>query len=398
MVQLELFKHIDENQMSNKELEVCGDDYSFLRQTSIPVLLNVKKTVKIVDLFCGCGGMSLGILEACRYLDLNFEIAFAVDNDVLTTDCFKTNFSHFISDKNNVKTEDIRNFFKLPLGSDFSDEEKVLAKSIGKIDILIGGPPCQGHSDLNNSTRRNDPKNELYLYMARAAEVLKPNHVIIENVTGAIHDKNQVVQKTANFLSYLGYQFSYIGNINLVRIGVPQYRKRLLLIASKKTQSNIAALEKKYVTEERDLKWAIGDLIDIDVKTFIDMPSNPSADNKKRISFLFEKNIFDLPDEQRPPCHRYKKHTYKSIYGRLRWEFPAPTITSGFYSMCMGRYVHPERQRTLTGHEAARIQFFPDYFDFTPAKRRTSLATIIGNAVPPKMSYVIAREILQYDI
>lgn len=398
MVQLKLFKQADEVQIFNKELEMLGNDYSFLRQTSLPILLNKKNTVRTVDLFCGCGGMSLGLLEACRYLGFNFEVAFAVDNDLLATDCFKTNFSPFILDENNVRTEDIRNFFKLPLGSDFSVEEENLAKNIGKVDILIGGPPCQGHSDLNNSTRRNDPKNELYLYMARAAEVFKPNHVIIENVTGAIHDKNQVVQRTANFLSYLGYHFSYIGNINLVRIGVAQYRKRLLLIASKKPLLNIPVLEKKYATEERNLKWAIEDLIDIDVKTFIDMPSNPSADNKKRINFLFEKNIFDLPDEQRPPCHRDRKHTYKSIYGRLRWEFPAPTITSGFYSMCMGRYVHPERQRTLTGHEAARIQFFPDYFDFTPAKKRTSLATVIGNAVPPKMSYVIARELLQYDI
>lgn len=96
--------------------------------------------------------------------------------------------------------------------------------------------------------------------------------------------------------------------------------------------------------------------------TLMDMPSKPSKDNLKRIDYLFENNIYDLPNEQRPPCHQKGNHTYKSIYGRLHWDEPSQTITSGFYSMCMGRYVHPQLPRTLTAHEAARLQFFPDYF------------------------------------
>lgn len=78
-----------------------------------------------------------------------------------------------------------------------------------------------------------------------------------------------------------------------------------------------------------------------------------------------------------------------SIYGRLHWDRPAPTITRGFYCMCMGRYVHPSQRRTLTAHEAARLQFFPDWFDFSPAGSRTKLAIMIGNAVPPKIGFAL---------
>src|SRR5690606_5320498 len=84
--------------------------------------------------------------------------------------------------------------------------------------------------------------------------------------------------------------------------------------------------------------------------------------NKKRIDYLFENNLWDLPDSQRPDCHKEKSHSYKSCYGRLRWDKPAQTLTSGFGSMGQGRYVHPLQRRVITPHEAARIQGFPDFF------------------------------------
>ena len=83
-----------------------------------------------------------------------------------------------------------------------------------------------------------------------------------------------------------------------------------------------------------------------------------------------------------------------SVYGRLSWDKPAQTVTRGFYSMCMGRYVHPSQRRTLTAREAARLQFFPDFFDFSGANTRTAIATLIGNAVPPKLIYPFVRELI----
>ncbi len=109
---------------------------------------------------------------------------------------------------------------------------------------------------------------------------------------------------------------------------------------------------------------------------------------------MFDHDLFDLPNELRPPCHRNKSHTYNSIYGRLKWDNAAQTLTSGFYSTSMGRYVHPSELRTLTAHEAARIQGFPDFYSFDEAKKRTNLAKILGNAVPPKLSYACFMELL----
>jgi DNA (cytosine-5)-methyltransferase 1 len=103
------------------------------------------------------------------------------------------------------------------------------------------------------------------------------------------------------------------------------------------------------------------------------------------MKYLLDRGEYDLPNELRPPCHQ-GDHSYKSMYGRLKWDEPAQTITSGFGSIGQGRYMHPERARALTAHEAARIQGFPDYFDFSSCPTRSALATMIGNAVPPALA------------
>jgi DNA (cytosine-5)-methyltransferase 1 len=108
---------------------------------------------------------------------------------------------------------------------------------------------------------------------------------------------------------------------------------------------------------------------------------------------LLDHDLYDLPNKERPECHR-DNHSYKSMYGRLNWELPAQTITSGFGSIGQGRYMHPSRTRALTAHEAARLQGFPDYFDFSAVARRADLATMIGNAVPPALAREIVAELI----
>jgi DNA (cytosine-5)-methyltransferase 1 len=124
-------------------------------------------------------------------------------------------------------------------------------------------------------------------------------------------------------------------------------------------------------------------------------PAKMTVENARRVRYLFENNVYDLPDEVRPPCHRDKEHTYQSVYGRLRWNAPAQTITSGFGSMGQGRYIHPRRRRLITPHEAARIQGFPDFFDFSPAGGVTSLRKMIGNAVPPPLMIALFGALLE---
>lgn len=119
-----------------------------------------------------------------------------------------------------------------------------------------------------------------------------------------------------------------------------------------------------------------------------------SGENISRIAHLFSRNVYDLPNELRPPCHRDKAHSYASMYGRMRPDAPAQTITSGFGSMGQGRFVHPTRPRMITAREAARIQGFPDYFSFEPSSSRTALHEMIANAVPPALSAAIVSAIL----
>ena len=112
------------------------------------------------------------------------------------------------------------------------------------------------------------------------------------------------------------------------------------------------------------------------------MPSTPSPTNADRMRWLIEHGEFDLPNGRRPRCH-HNEHSYVSMYGRLRWDAPAQTITTGYGSMGQGRYVHPGKARTLTPHEAARLQTIPDFFDLGASNKRSTWAHVVGNAVPP---------------
>jgi DNA (cytosine-5)-methyltransferase 1 len=120
-----------------------------------------------------------------------------------------------------------------------------------------------------------------------------------------------------------------------------------------------------------------------------------TQENQRRVKYLFRKDVHDLPNRLRPPCHRDKDHSYVSMYGRMHWDKPAQTITGGFGSMGQGRFVHPTRPRTLTAHEAARLQGFPDFFDFSSVKGVTALREMIGNAVPPQLTALLVSQLLE---
>lgn len=377
----------------NNALELRGCDYSYLRSKTNPMKVSPlcdEKKLRIVDLFAGCGGISLGVLEAIQANGYTGEIAAAVEWEKAALDCYIKNFDPTLS-----YCRDITEILDGEIDSPLTQQEQDFRNVCGKVDILVGGPPCQGHSDLNNFSRRDDPKNSLYLRMARAAEVLNPRWIFIENVVGVVNDKQQVVQKTIDSLSRQGYAIE-TGVLDCTKIGLAQTRKRFILIASKiDSLPKIDDIQRKYTTVKRDLAWAMQDLEGKAMAdNLLNQPSKPSKDNLARMKYMFDNGLYDLPNELRPACHRNKKHSYNSIYGRLKWDEPSQTLTSGFYSTSMGRYVHPSEQRTLTAHEAARIQGFPDFFNFLPAKSRTALAQIIGNAVPPKLSFVCFKEMI----
>jgi DNA (cytosine-5)-methyltransferase 1 len=326
--------------------------------------------------------MTVGLAEAAHRFGRRMRVRLAVDSDERVLDIYRANFP-----RANARVGDIARMFDGTLGESPTRDERELARSVETVHILMGGPPCQGHSDLNNHTRRNDPKNRLYLAMARAAEVLKPYVVIIENVPAVAHDKSDVVNLTIDTLEAAGYEVD-ARPVDFGSVGVPQRRKRFLLVASRvrfiDPASALSTLSQRLKGHRyRTVRWAIGDLAGTDVDTLFDNASSPNAANLRRMAFLFKHNLYDLPNTERPKCHSDGAHSYKSVYGRLKWHEPAQTITTGFGCMGQGRYVHPTAMRTITPHEAARLQTFPDWFVFGRTTKRGVLAKAIGNAVPP---------------
>jgi DNA (cytosine-5)-methyltransferase 1 len=282
-----------------------------------------------------------------------------------------------------------------------SRAERRLKRQVGRVDMVVAGPPCQGHSTLNNSSRNNDPRNGLYYCLARFAKLFNPRVLLIENVPAVLADRGQVVQRTHRALIALGYEVT-AGVVDLVELGVPQTRRRHVLLAVLKNQggstviSSLNRMVGRYSMERRSVLWAIHDLEDRIGADPMLTPAQLKEITRQRVEFLFDNDQYDLPDSERPDCHRIKDHSYHAVYGRMRPNEPAPTLTGGWDTVGRGRFVHPTRRRTLTPREAARLQFIPDFFDFSPAvDARRDLVEMIGNAVPPKLSYVLTLETLR---
>jgi DNA (cytosine-5)-methyltransferase 1 len=264
---------------------------------------------------------------------------------------------------------------------------------------VMGGPPCQGHSNLNNHTRRQDPKNQLYARMARFAEVVGPDHVIIENVPGVKQDRGGVMDLTCEALRKNGYAV-HSALLKAEHFGVAQTRHRMFVVASRVGPLRYAPLttllSRHQVGRPRDVLWAIGDLVDSTADSGFNRIGISKPKTQRRIEWYFRSENserYELPNEQRPECH-HKPHSYVSVYGRMRPDQPAPTITTGFMVMGQGRFVHPTRPRTLTPHEGARVQFLPDWLEFPEDLLRQDYRLLIGNAVPPKLTYAVGVQLL----
>jgi DNA (cytosine-5)-methyltransferase 1 len=140
------------------------------------------------------------------------------------------------------------------------------------------------------------------------------------------------------------------------------------------------------------VSWALEELLDRDEGSVMTESPLVSDANRARIDHLHDNDLYDLPNEHRPDCHQAGT-TYKAVYGRMHWDAPAPTLTTGFMTAGRGRYVHPLRRRTLVPREAARLQGFPDTYRFeTPTGElgRGAVAKGIGDAVPSILGYAAA--------
>ena len=340
-------------------------------------------TYGVVDLFCGVGGLTCGLEKA----GLNVVAGYDLDATCEYTYSHNNHAKFIHKNIQDVTGLDIKRLLR---GYD--------------VKILAGCAPCQPFSrhqkDKHNRKKHKDWK--LLYQFARLVEEAKPHVVSMENVPELEDEQvfKDFVKKLADLKYYVTYQV-----VNAADYGVPQRRKRLLLLASKKKKiSFIKPTHRKAVT----VKEIIGDL------PHISAGQKNNNDNLHIAAALSKKNIErikhskpggtwrDWPETLRLECHKKDTgKTYASVYGRMRWDDVAPTITTQFIGYGTGRFGHPEQNRALTLREGAMLQTFPQNYSFVPEGDEVSLKKVarhIGNAVPPRLGEVIGLSIVRaYD-
>ena len=344
--------------------------------------MNNARRTKIVDLFCGCGGLSRGFEKA------GFEICAAID---MWEDAIRT-YNHN-NPSHPAVCEDIHNWT-----NEFLDQLNAHHDIIG----VIGGPPCQGYSTVGTRDV-NDPRNHLYLQYCRVVEHLRPDFFLIENVKGLTTlGKGAFKDDIIHRFSALGYHVKY-KILNAADYGVPQNRYRVFFVGMKNDSfdfEEIPTTDHIITTKE-----AIGDLPKLVgaecIETYNQPPQTPyermirngssrlmnhegtnhSEQTRHIISLIKDGGkIRDLPEEY------WHIRKYNKAFERMGSNRPSNTVDTGHRN-----YFHYEQNRIPSVRENARLQSFPDTFEFLGSK--TSQYKQVGNAVPPLLAYAIATEI-----
>lgn len=363
---------------------------------------------RFADIFSGGGGMSLGLLNA------GFVEVIAAD----FWDIAKINYTsyHRFNETQFHQIDMYQNVDKEFITKELLDK---------KIDLLVGGPPCQGFSTLGKR-EGEDTRNQLVESYLRMAMIVKPKMIIMENVPAIQSMKHSSGVKYPEYAKKLLSDHGYYAETIFIegsQVGLAQTRKRLFLVAIKKDQ--VIQLEN------------YADILNCTVKklapsnsystlrdTIYDLPRIEDGEGQDEFEhngkLIFNHNVFkyqaetlarikavpyggglqDIPDELLSNhLIKMKSGGYgsggfvKNLYGRLEWDKPAGTIVAGIKKITGGRFFHPENDRLLTVREAARLQSFPD--DYKILGSLTEQYTIVGNAVPPKFSEFIGKVLIE---
>ncbi len=392
----------------------------FLIKFYQPKKIKNKKKFSIVDFFCGAGGLSYGFSQE------NFNIVLANDND---PDCIETyKFNHPDIDKNKVILEDIKIIIK--------KIDKIIKN---KVDVVVGGPPCQGFSNVNQQRIIDDPRNNLYKYFIQAIKKINPKIVVMENVKGMYPYAQQIKQDFK--------KISYTSDYDLLvsdQFGVAQKRPRLFFIGIRDDFAKAKKISVGQIFEDiknnnksvkkhilKDALKYIKPLVSPRVKNITEIDDNNTGkkisinsfqgnensylkliNQNRKIDFIFNHKaryasdvnyeIFSKLGQGEDGTskkiehifpYKHRNHIFKDKYFRLNENKPSRTITAHLRMDCLS-HIHPTQVRTITPREAARIQSFPDDYFFLGPYLKTYMQ--IGNAVPPVMAKHIAKVIKKY--
>jgi DNA (cytosine-5)-methyltransferase 1 len=327
-----------------------------------------------VDLFSGCGGLTLGLRRA------GYRVLAAIDADELAAETYKLN-----NPRTKLLVSDIKKVDPAAL------MEKLGLKA-GGLDLLAGCPPCQGFSrirTLNGALAGDKEKNRLVWSFMNFVECFQPKMVMLENVPGLAKDHR--LHKITGRLKKMGYTVEYAVR-NASDFEVPQERNRLVLVAAKGFTVALASAR----PEKLSVKAAIGDLVyprnsDDPLHNYKQTRSKKVADIIRAIPKNGGSRSM-LPEELVLPCHR-KMDGFKDVYGRMSWGRPSPTITGGCINPSKGRFLHPSQNRAITLREASLLQGFPETYKFSLSRGCFPAAVMIGNAFPPRFAEIHARSL-----
>lgn len=353
---------------------------------------NLANNLNVLDLFCGCGGLSQGFIQA------GYNVLLGVDFDEAALKTFKYNHSESQAIKADLSTDEA-----------FSDIEQIIGSK--KIDVIIAGPPCQGFS-LTGSRDINDTRNSLYLAVVKAVKKFEPKAFLIENVPGmATLYNGKVKEQIINTFEDLGYNVTVTDKPLLAAdYGVPQMRKRMFFVGFQNQLGNFEIPKptntpETYVTCEQ----AISDLpsLEDDLGKESDFyPLDPQSDYQKMMRInadrLYNHEATKHTDyvksviSQVPEGGNYKdlppgvgeSRKFNEAWTRYHSKKPSRTIDTGHRN-----HFHYKYNRVPTIRENARLQSFPDDFVFLGTKTQQNRQ--VGNAVPPLLTYNLAKQILK---
>lgn len=351
-------------------------------------MVNKSNELKAIDFFCGGGGMSYGMKQA------GINVLAGIDFEPNCQRTYEANVKgakFILADVFELKEKDLEQRLNIKKGDDNL--------------IMIGCSPCQFWSIINTDKNKSQKSKNLLIEFSRFVEYFKPGYVVVENVPGVLRKKNE--SGLEQFITWLedkknGYKVHFDVH-NVSEYGVAQNRKRFTLIANRVTGKEISPL--KYKGEKKTVRDVIGEHNGFykiqsgfkDNSSFMHTVPSLSEINLERLKHVAKDggnrlgfaNIQNLQLK----CFKDKDDSFKDTFGRLWWDRPSPTITTKFSSVSNGRFVHPEENRALSLREGAVLQSFPKTYKFHGSSI-SSIARLIGNAVPPEYAKRIGKAII----
>lgn len=384
----------------------------------------MKPTFSVVDLFAGAGGFSLAAHE------LGAKILAAIEFDKDACDTYKTNIIKRLGQKTKLYEQDILNLTPIQLMSD-------IALPPRSLDLLIGGPPCQGFSSHRiNNTGIDDPRNKLLIRYFDFVHEIQPKVFLVENVPGLLWKRHE---KYLNEFMMLGRENGYFIKdpviINAKDYGIPQNRNRVFILGIRMDVNyqkiQWPPAQTHFDPKEKKQSWKTASTVfEMPPQNILNELKDKLKKNNKEADIIMSSLQYGLPllNRQVDPCTIHMQHSqsmierladtpingsrddisfrlpcheggyagHKDVYGRIRLHLPGPTMTTGCFNPSKGRFVHPWENHGITPRHAARFQTFPDNYVFKAGI--TSQGKQIGNAVPVKLGEVLINHIAKYAI